>query len=237
MNNPTIIGNGQLANVFKNLDLSNVVIFASGVSDSNCIDKKQFEREKILLLKTIKKNSNKIIVYFSSCVLSAPRYKKNTYYIHKENMEELIKKYSKKYYIFRMPQLFGKLQNHKTLINFLYESIKYQKKFQIYDEAYRYVIEINDVRIIVEEFINNSKTNITVDIANPFRYKVIDIVSAFEELLDKKALYDIIKKEDKYILDLTELISFINKNSINVNFDRDYLKNHLASKLMTKMIN
>jgi hypothetical protein len=58
----------------------------------------------------------------------------------------------------------------------------------------------------------------TVDLANPYRYKVLDIVLIFEELLNKKVDYDLIQKEDNYILDLSELETFIKEKDIDVDF-------------------
>jgi len=107
-----IIGNGQLANAFKEFDDKEIVIFASGVADSNCIDEKQFERERLLLTSTLSKYNDKTFVYFSSCALSAKEYPLNDYYKHKKQMELLIKKTTENYYIFRIPQLFGKLKTH-----------------------------------------------------------------------------------------------------------------------------
>lgn len=102
-----IIGSGQLAKVFAKSQIKDdVCIFASGVSNSSCTDEKQFEREKNLLVDTLKKNSDKKFVYFSSCALSAIEYPKNDYYKHKVNMEDIIKEHSNNYYIFRVPQLF-----------------------------------------------------------------------------------------------------------------------------------
>ncbi len=228
-----IIGNGQLAKAFQKSKLKDdTCIFASGVSNSSCTDKNQFEREKNLLIDTLKNNSDKKFVYFSSCALSAIEYPKNDYYKHKANMEDIIKEHSKKYYIFRVPQLFGDfIDNHKTLINFIYTSIEYNQKFNIYDEAYRYVIEINDVIKIVESYLTHHDSCMTVDIANTYRYKVLDIVQIFEKILNKKANYEIIQKEDKYILDLTSLENFIKKKEIEIDFGRDYLLKKLKEKI------
>lgn len=87
----------------------------------------------------------------SSCALSAIEYPKNDYYKHKANMEDIIKEHSNNYYIFRVPQLFGDFILHKTLINFIYKAIVHEHKFNVYNESYRYVIEINDVRKLVEK--------------------------------------------------------------------------------------
>ncbi len=208
-----VIGNGQLAKIFINssMNLDNVCIFASGVSNSSCVDINQFEREKNLLINTLKNIDDKKFVYFSSCALSASEYPKNEYYKHKKNMEDIIKEYSNNYYIFRIPQLFGDLILHKTLINFIYKSIEHNHKFMVYDEAYRYVIEINDVKKIVEAYLEYSNSCITVDIANNHRYKVLDIVNIFEKLLSKKANYELVQKKDSYTLNLSEIQNFIMK--------------------------
>ena len=228
-----VIGNGQLSKIFQNIHiLDNICIFASGVSNSNCVDSIQFEREKILLEKTLYESKNKKFVYFSSCALSAEEYPKNEYYKHKEKMEAIIKKYSDNYYIFRIPQLFGDLILHKTLVNFIYKSIEHNHKFMVYDEAYRYVIEISDVKKIVEAYLEYNNNCITVDIANNYRYKVLDIVNIFEKLLSKKANYELVQKKDSYTLDLSEIQSFIMKLGFELDFGEKYLEKKLKEKLI-----
>lgn len=225
-----IIGAGQLANAFKDFECDDVVIFASGVANSNCKEPKEFDRERELLLKTLKENKNSKFVYFSSCALSAEEYPLNEYYRHKLNMENIIKAYSNNYYIFRIPQLFGELKKHSTLINFLYDSIKNEKTFKVYDNAYRYVIEINDAKEIVKLYLEYSKSSITVDIANPYHYKVLEIVHILEEILNKKANYILLTKEDQYKLDLSEFIKFLKKYDKRLMFGKNYLSFKLKGK-------
>jgi nucleoside-diphosphate-sugar epimerase len=227
-----IIGNGQLAKSFQNYCPSNLIIFASGVSNSECTDIGEFNREKTLLIETLIKNKNKKFVYFSSCVLSAENYNKNQYYKHKANMEKIIKQYSDNYYIFRLPQLFGDLINHKTIINFIYKSIQTDCRFNVYDNAYRYVIEINDTRKIVMAYLKHHQSCIIKDIANTHRYKVLDIVQIFENLLGKKANYNLIPKDDFYTLELSDMENFISKYNIDVQFGENYLKKKLKEKLL-----
>lgn len=226
-----IIGNGQLANVFQDCKYENIVIFASGVSDSGCTDVSAFGREKSLLLKTLEEYRNTKFVYFSSCALSARDYPKNEYYKHKEEMESIIRQQSKSYYIFRIPQLFGKLKNHKTLINFIYESILHDKQLNIYNNAYRYVIEIEDVKKLIKTFLKFSHSCITIDLANPYRYKVSEIVEIFEKLLNKKASYTVIQKEDQYELELDDMLDFIKKHSLDFEFGKKYLEKKLKEKI------
>jgi len=183
------------------------------------------------LIKTLKGNKERKFVYFSSCALSAKEYPKNEYYQHKKKMEDIVKEHSNNYYIFRIPQLFGDLILHKTLINFIYKSIEHKHRFNVYSEAYRYVIEINDVAKLVEAYLKYSKSCLTVDIANPYRYKVIEIVNVFENLLNKKAIYEVIEKEDKYLLDLSDINKFIKEYDINIEFGKNYLIDKLMEKI------
>lgn len=222
-----IIGNGQLATIFSTQDRDDVCFFASGLSNSNCTDEKQFNREKTLLLEMLEKTSEKKFIYFSSCALSAPEYPKNGYYQHKRRMEKLIQEISQNYLIFRLPQLFGKFKHHTTLINLFYESILYGREFTIYSEAYRYVIDIEDVKILVSNYVKYYTENSIFNLANPYQYKVLDIVFILEKLINKKAIYSIVKKSDFYYLDLSHLEDFVIKNSIDISFGYDYLNKNL----------
>lgn len=225
-----IIGNGQLAKVFTDSNISHrdLCIFASGVSNSNCTDPKEFAREQNMLTNTLLQNPDKKLIYFSSCALSAPEYPKNLYYHHKANMESLIKSYTDNLYIFRLPQLFGDLFLHKTLINFIYKCIEHDHTFKVYDNAYRYVIEINDVRKLVEAYVSLHPPSITLDLANPFRYRVLDIVTTFESLLGKKASYDLVKKDDQYLLNLKSMLNFVESQGLQLDFGEGYLFKKLS---------
>ena len=229
-----IIGDGQLANIFKNCNLEDTIIFASGVSNSNCKDKNEFKREQDLLLYHLIGAKDKKFVYFSSCALSAENYELNAYYKHKQNMENLIKENSTNYYIFRLPQLFGNLKKHSTLINFIYNSIINDIEFTVFDEAYRYVIEISDVKKIVQSFLLNHHPNTIIDITNTYRYSVLDIVNTLEKLLNKRAKYKVIDKKDQYILDLSYIIQYVNKHNIDVPFGKEYLEKKLIKQLLQK---
>lgn len=222
-----IIGTGQLAKAFEGLGLDNVIVFASGVADSNCTDVKEFAREEKLLLETLYCYKDSKVVYFSSCALSANNYEMNDYYLHKSNMESLIKEHSNNYYIFRLPQLFGPLKAHQTLINFLYNAIENNTQFNLIESAYRYVIEIKDVRNLVEAFLKYSNSCITIDLANTYRYSVLQIVKVLEKVLNKQANYDLIPKEDGYLLSLDELEAFIKNHNIDINFSKDYFEEKL----------
>jgi nucleoside-diphosphate-sugar epimerase len=209
----------------------NIVLLASGVSDSTCSNQESFERERILIQTHLKRNPNKKFVYFSSCALSADdQYASTPYYIHKRNMERLIKSQTNQYYIFRIPQLFGCFFSHKTIINSFYESIVNEALFNVYDDAYRYLIHIDDVKKLVLAYLSFSEP-LTVDIANPYRYKVLEIVQILEDTLQQKANYQLIHKTDKYFLNLTSMEKFMKSHQINLDFGKEYFKNKIQLSL------
>jgi len=226
-----IIGNGQIAKAFKDSsDLFDFIIFASGVADSSCINQAEFERERLLLIKQLDSLNGRKIVYFSSCALSAENYQLTPYYEHKQNMESLIKTNTDQYFIFRIPQLFGEIKRHPTLINFLYHSIKEQKEFNLHDGAYRYVLELSDLKKIVLEYVKINKPPLVLDVANTYRYSVLDIVEVLEKSLCVKGTYNLIQFKDSYTLDLSSIDKFVYSSDLDITFGRNYLTNKLAGQ-------
>lgn len=227
-----IIGRGQIATSFNNTDLEDYIIFASGVSDSNCTNNDIFLREYNLIMQVLEDNPKKTLVYFSSCALSAKNYELNEYYLHKMHMEKVIQESGVSYYIFRLPQVFGQLNNKTTLLNFLYNKIQSEENFFLFDNAFRYVIDVADIAPIVYTIISHQKPNVIIDIANPYKYKVTEIVNILESFCGKKAHYQLIQKTDEYTLDLDFITNFVIQHNLNLGFGELYLKSKL-----TKYIN
>jgi len=133
-----IIGNGLLAKKFIEYSDSNIVIFASGVSNSLETRDSEFLREKTLLLKIINETQGDI-VYFGSCSIFDESVAETPYVKHKLEMELLIRKNRKNHYILRLAQVVGKAENN-TLINFLYNKLINNEQFDIWTSASRNLI-------------------------------------------------------------------------------------------------
>ena len=227
-----VVGGGQLAKAFSSfLYDDSVCIFASGVSNSACVVESEFDREKELLLEHLNGSKNKKFIYFSSCALSPDDYMFNAYYEHKNKMEQLIKKNSDSYYIFRIPQLFGDLILHKTIVNFIYKAIVHNHKFNVYNGAYRYVIEIDDLRELVSKYIALSKPNVVIDFANPYKYSVLELVITFEKVLKTTASYNLVDKNDSYVLNLSAMDEFVKNNGLDFSFGEDYFERKIEQKI------
>ena len=145
-----IIGSGLIASTFNKLAsetlLKNFIVFASGVSNSSKNDTKEFDREKTLLIDTIKSN-NLPIIYFSSILVNTSN---TQYYNHKLNMENVIKEHTNNYLILRIPQVIGIGGNKNTLFNFIKTSIETDQIITTNEKVERALIDADDLVRIVD---------------------------------------------------------------------------------------
>lgn len=217
-----IIGNGQIAQALTKYSSKGIVFFASGVANSGCVEQSQFNREKNLLKKSLAICDGKF-VYFSSCALSAFGYPLNMYYDHKLKMENLVRDIADSYLIIRLPQVLGDFKRHPTIFNYFLFSILSGSHFNVCDKAYRYVIDIDDVAHVAHGIASNYGENQIVDLANPFRYSVLEIVRALEIGLGVPGNYSLIAKDDAYFIDTTECERLLFDLGIDCGFGEVYL--------------
>jgi nucleoside-diphosphate-sugar epimerase len=218
-----IIGNGLIATAFKPYfgDDSEVVVFASGVSNSREIRKEAFLRERQMLMDALR--YARFMLYFSTCSVNDPELFDTPYVIHKKEMEILVSS-SKDYAIFRLPQLVGITPNINTLTNYLYMQIMSGTHFQIWRHARRNLIDIDDVASIITHLLRDSlAARITANIACPFSISILHLVNIFELVLGKKANYAFVEGGGAYSIDsslATEAAS-----QIGIDFDDVYIEN------------
>ncbi len=220
-----IIGRGLIANAFKEYaNNEDIVIFASGVSNSKETSKENFLREEELLRNNIEKfTSTKRIVYFSTCSMFDTYFERSEYTKHKMNMEQIITEKALSYNIFRLPQVLGR-NNKNQLIGFLYDAIKMEKSFELFNIE-RNIINIEDVFLIIHNILKDSIfNNQIINIANSKNIRVIDLVGIIEKITDKKAKYNIIEKPGSFIIEIKNIESIIYKLNI---FEEIYLEKSL----------
>lgn len=216
-----IIGNGLIAEKFRNELYDKYVVFASGVSDSSNTNIDKFEREKSLLVKTISTITNPIIYFSTISSLNT----NSPYFDHKRNMESLILESGIDYYIFRLPQVLGNGGNPNNLINYFKSKIISGVHFDIMADSYRSIIDVDDVLLISTHIVNNFNKNKIYNIAGIEFKKVSEIVIYLEEILLKKSNTSIIDKVSDIIKENSnEVEESINALSIN---RKDYIKNIL----------
>lgn len=117
--------------------------------------------------------------------------------------------------IIRIPGVYGKLDNNKSVITNFISNITNNKNVIIYDKGLvlRDYVYIDDIIIIVKQIIL-SKLNNTINIATGKSLKVIDILNIIEKILDKKSNINFINTSHNQFdmsFDITNLINLFPK--------------------------
>lgn len=209
-----IVGNGLIANAFRNYDKENVVFFASGVSNSLENDRAQFQREEDLIRKTISENPDKLFIYFSSCSIYDSSKNTSFYVNHKLNMEHIIASECPKYLIARVSNAVGNGGNQNTLINYLINSIQNYNEINVHMDATRNQIDVSDVVLIVLKLIDSNKLNKIANIAYVSNYSVLEIIKNVEDFLGKKGNLILEKKGQGYSIDIPEALEYFKENNL-----------------------
>ena len=220
----TIFGNGFIAKNLKKLNLPNkFFIYAAGVSNSNIKQNKFYLRE-IKQFNIIKKkiNSEKIFVYISSLSVENKSLKHDKYVKNKLIIESIIKKEVKNYIIIRLPQVVGKNRNKYTITNFIFNTVKEGKKFYLWENSKRNLIDIDDVSKIIKKYLlDKPKINSVINIFNPNSITVKDLLKIFSKILSKKIIFKVLKKKNKNIN-----LKSLKKNTFLPNKYYDNMKNN-----------
>ena len=200
-----IIGNGMLANSLKPFDEENIVVFASGVSNSLETKDSEFDREIKLLRSTVEKFPNKKLIYFSTCSIYDLSKVESPYVMHKLKVEEIISKICPHYTIFRVGNAVGSGGNPNTLINFLENSIRNGQVISLHNNARRVLIGVDDIAKLVSQNLKSFDNKI-VNIVYPHQFQLIEVVSTLEKHLQLKAKYELVDEGSAYNMDFDEIM-------------------------------
>jgi nucleoside-diphosphate-sugar epimerase len=223
-----IVGSGLMATSFSPVYASStdVMIYAAGVSNSSCTDRREFERERARVAASLETYRDiQTFVYFSTCSILDPELANKSYVLHKGAMEKLVGAHPG-YLIIRLPQLAGRSANPHTLLNYLYARISRSERFSIWGNATRNVIDVDDVVKIARRIIDGQHVSReTINIANIHNYPVKDVVSTMEHVCGKSAIYDAIERGASYRIDVQRIVSLLPE--AGVEFGPSYLSNVL----------
>lgn len=222
-----IIGRGLLAQAFESLYLNShdVLIFASGVSNSMCIDPLEFEREKKMIEDALSSHPLAKFIYFSTTSIFDGDLQSSPYVLHKKEIEKLLLSENQKSrtLIFRLPIVAGKTANKHTLLNFLVNKIVTGESFKVFANAYRNILGIDDLVKICSIIIESKapKGN-AFNVCNPVAIKMTDLIPVLEEVIGKKAIFELVQKGGGNLqIDLHEINPFLKLAGLT--FDSQYL--------------
>jgi nucleoside-diphosphate-sugar epimerase len=224
---PALIGSGLLARTFGNAvrNRFDILVYASGVSNSQCTDAREFDRERRLLEQSIEQTApGKCFVYFSTCSVADPEALDTPYVRHKLAMEAVVRGH-RGHLILRLPQVVGRTPNPHTLLNYLHARIARGERFAVWGKARRNIVDCDDVRAISMALIDSGARAETINVANIDDYAMIDIVQTLERVCGGHAVYDVVDRGATYPIDVSRLRPFAVR--AGVTFGDGYLENVL----------
>jgi nucleoside-diphosphate-sugar epimerase len=219
-----IIGSGLLAQAFlaRYQQRHDVCIYAAGVSNSSCSDEREFERERVRLVAALAEWPRiGAFAYFGTCSVGDAEVRHTPYVQHKLAMESLVAQHPA-YLILRLPQVAGVTPNPHTLLNFLHARIARSEAFSVWRNAYRNILDVEDVAAITDRLIADpALRRITMNLANPTSYSMPEIVAAMERVAGKRAVYDVLERGHHYQIDVEPMLRVLSGEDIGLN--NDYL--------------
>lgn len=222
-----VIGKGLIGQRFSPfINRDDVVIFASGVSDSKSTEMQEFDREISMVLQALKDYPERLFVYFSTCSIYDPSLNGRAYIRHKLYVEQLIADSGTPFMIFRLSNVAGPGGNPKTIFHFLANAVRQHLSFQLWMHAYRNLIDVDDVFSLVNYLVEHGEKKTIVNIANPISFHLPEMVSVMEFYFHKKAAFEKMEAGDFFHIDTT-LVEDI-AGAAGVDFDGDYLRRLLS---------
>ena len=225
-----VIGNGLLAKTFSSFEKNDeVLIFASGVSNSLEEHNSEFEREFLMLKDAYSKNPDCTLVYFSTLSILDNEVINRKYVQHKLAMESYIQNNSSNYLILRISNAVGLSNNPYTIMNFLVNAVKNNKPITIWEFAERNLIAVDDVKFIVAELLKKGERNKIVNVATNYNIPVIKILQVVEAYFNKKAIVKLLPLGNKLAIDVSYIALYLKEIEKNKGKGINYIKTLLKS--------
>ena len=222
-----IIGRGMVATAFAPVwqDDRRVCILAAGVSNSREVDPAQFEREEVLVRSVMAADVGRI-VYFGSCAVGNPNETESPYLIHKRRMESLVIG-DPRGRVLRLPQVVGRGGNSGTLTDFLSARIASGEYFEVWKNAERNLIDVDDVCALATHVIrSDERYPRVVSLADSVSTPMLSIVQAMEESVGRVGNYGLLDKGAPFIIDTSDCSRAAAE--IGIGFDGNYYKRVIA---------
>lgn len=207
-----VIGNGLMSKAFSEYEQrDDLLIFASGVSNSLEVDQTEFDREFELLKSLIQKHPTHKFIYFSTVSININPSKQSPYIKHKVFVENYIRSEVDNYLILRVSQVVGNGGNLSTIMNYLVYNVSNATKFDVWQNAERNIIDIDDVKYIVDHLIKLPIQNKIINIALRENIRVVELVKLVENYLKKKAQICLIDKGESLEIDVDYISETLTK--------------------------
>ncbi len=200
-----IVGSGMMARAFAAFGPDRrTLIFASGVSNSLESDPAAFRRERELLEHTRAAHPAALLVYFGTCSVHDPDRRDTPYVRHKLAMESLLERLGGDWMVLRLPLAIGPSHRSPTLAQYLHDRISRGEPFEVWANAIRYPIDVDDARRIAERLVADpAARNRRIEVALR-SFPVSAFVRAMEGIVGKPARCSYVQRGEPYALECPE---------------------------------
>lgn len=208
-----IYGNGLMARAMHlAAERKDLLILASGVSDSSCRQASEFAREAGLLKKAISLFPEALVVYFGTCSIYDESACNSAYVRHKTDMEELVRQNSQTHLICRLTNPVGRTTNTRTLINNFADAILNERKIEVWQSATRNIMDVDDICKTVFYLIDELDCrNMTLNIANIKCIGVPELLEILEQVIGRRANKVFLEKGSPLKLEIKEPVLSVYK--------------------------
>ena len=221
-----IVGQGLIGLALNQTNHNNVVVFASGVSSSTETDPRRFAREEQLLLDNLGVKKTTPIFYVSTCSIFDTSLRDSPYINHKKHMEELVLS-KENGFVIRLPNIVGPGGNSSNLVNYVADSIRNQVRMKIQREATRYILGVDEMRILIRELIaHGTEANKVTSFVPPRHKRVTEIIEVIESILEEKADLELVDEGTSYSVDFSDTKIYATRAKLN--FGPQYYEETLA---------
>lgn len=214
-----VIGRGLTASALYPYhdQLNDVVVFASGVSDSTTVDYHEFEREYDLLYETIESalKDQKRVVYLSSGgaiygrfegmrTEETPLLPHTLYGRHKLLCEAIVMQSTLPYLIVRLPNLVGERQNKTQLIPALIHQAR-QGRVTLFDHATRDLLDVEDFARILIQLLSKLTNSESIILASGYSISISNIFREIQQALNISVDIEVLSRGDQQQFSIDKL--------------------------------
>lgn len=217
-----VIGNGLIGKGMSLFTYENdILIFASGVSNSKETRSSEYTREFDLLKSFI--GTDKKLVYFSTCSVLYDCIDPTQYIQHKKFMEDFISCNFKDYLIFRLPNVVGTSTNEHTSFNFFRKMILDNLEIKVEEKTTRYFIDIEDVvESLTPIILSKSQNSKTFNVCFNTKIGVIDFINIMAKELEKDPRIILLNQGCSLNIDNKNFLELVDEKFRSIGPDYNY---------------
>ena len=215
-----IVGTGLIGSSLFRIDVPEVTVFSSGVSNSQETSQESFQRERELLQGHLRQPRENHLIYISTCSVNNSLQDSSPYTLHKKEMENLTLS-EPNTSIVRLPNVVGPSGNKRNLVNYFVDAVVSGEKIFVQKLAKRYLLGVDEMTALIGAYMSQEpKNGAIVEFAPPFSTPAIELVRQIEQILGLEGNVEIVGGGSSYLVDFKDTARY--SKAAGVEFTENY---------------